>query len=324
MPSERTPILRRATEGHWLAWMGHPIRYLATGSETNGRYAMSWGTVPVGKGPPPHRHEFEEGFYVIEGEVTFTAGNQSVVLTSGDFINIGGGTAHTLENTGDIEARLIVVVGPAGFDQFQFDGGSPISGPEDIDDTTPQTSIDHLTQIGPNFGIDLAPPPEAFEVEPSITVRKSGEGTHIAVVGDLYRFLAVGEETNDTYALWEATVFPGGGPPPHVHSREEEGFFLLEGELTFSVGDEQIVAGPGSFANMPVGVKHAFKNEGTVPAKMLILLAPSGLEKMFLQTGKVLTSADDDVPPPNSEEIQRLLKIAPEYGIEIRVPKGQH
>ena|SRR5437899_11867333 len=66
------------------------------------------------------------------------------------------------------------------------------------------------------------------------TLRKPREGRTIAVVGDMYRFLAVGEDTNGKYALWEAVVPPGGGPPLHVHSREEEGFYVLEGEIAFS------------------------------------------------------------------------------------------
>ena len=76
-------------------------------------------------------------------------------------------------------------------------------------------------------------------------IRKPGEGRTIAVVGDVYRFLATGEDTNGKYALWEAVVPPGGGPPPHVHSREEEGFYILEGEITVQVGDERLVATPG-------------------------------------------------------------------------------
>src|SRR5881394_1594984 len=64
-------------------------------------------------------------------------------------------------------------------------------------------------------------------------IRTLAEGRTIAVVGDVYRFLATGDDTNGKYALWEAIVPPGGGPPPHVHSREEEGFYILEGEITF-------------------------------------------------------------------------------------------
>src|SRR3989449_10283541 len=109
-------------------------------------------------------------------------------------------------------------------------------------------------------------------------VRKPGEGRTILVVGDVYRFLAVGEETNGKSALWEAVVPPGGGPPPHVHSREEEGFYVLEGEITFQIGDERLVARAGTFANMPVGTVHSFRNDGSRPAKMLISVAPAGLE----------------------------------------------
>src|SRR5438874_4823008 len=85
--------------------------------------------------------------------------------------------------------------------------------------------------------------------------------------------------------MWEAVVPPGGGPPPHVHSREEEGFYVLEGEVTFRVGEERFVATAGTFANMPVGTPHSFRNEGSHPARMLISVAPAGLERMFFEVG---------------------------------------
>ncbi len=151
-------------------------------------------------------------------------------------------------------------------------------------------------------------------------LRKPGEGRTIAVVGDVYRFLATGEDTNGKYALWEAIVPPGGGPPPHVHSREEEGFCVLEGEITFQVGDERIVAGAGTFANMPVGTPHSFKNESSEPAKMLISVAPAGLEKMFFEVGQSLAQRATTALQPTKEEIEKLLAVAPRYGIEIRLP----
>src|SRR5260370_40761494 len=101
-------------------------------------------------------------------------------------------------------------------------------------------------------------------------IRPHSEGRTIAVVGDVYRFLATGADTNGKYALWEAIVPPGGGPPPHVHGREEEGFYVLEGEITILVGDKRLVAGPGMFANVPVGTLHSFKNETDRPARRLI------------------------------------------------------
>jgi quercetin dioxygenase-like cupin family protein len=151
-------------------------------------------------------------------------------------------------------------------------------------------------------------------------IRKTAEGRTIAVVGDVYRFLATGEETNGKYAMWEALVPPGGGPPPHVHSREEEGFYILEGEITLQVGEKRLVATAGMFANMPVGTPHSFKNESDRTAKMLISVAPAGLEQMFFEVGVPLAEGATTASPPTKDEIEKLLKIAPRYGIEIRLP----
>jgi quercetin dioxygenase-like cupin family protein len=153
-----------------------------------------------------------------------------------------------------------------------------------------------------------------------LTTRTPTEGRTIAVVGDVYRFLATSDDTHGRYAMWEAIVPPHGGPPPHVHSREEEGFYILEGEITLQAGDEQIVATAGMFVNMPVGTPHSFKNESSKPAKMLITVAPAGLESMFVEVGVPLTEGSITALPPSQEGIEKLLAIAPKYGIEILVP----
>ena len=151
------------------------------------------------------------------------------------------------------------------------------------------------------------------------TVRHPGEGRIIGVVGDIYRFLATGEDTNGKYAMWEAIVPPSGGPPPHIHSREEESFYILEGEITFQIGDQRLVATAGMFANMPVGSLHSFKNETGTAAKMLISVAPAGLEQMFFEVGQPVEPGAS-APLPTKADIEKLLTVAPRFGIEIRVP----
>ncbi len=153
-----------------------------------------------------------------------------------------------------------------------------------------------------------------------LTLCKPGEGPMVAVVGDVYRFLATGDQTNGAYAMWEAIVPPGSGPPPHTHSREEESFLVLEGEITFEVNSRQIVAPAGTFANMPVGSLHRFKNESQQTARMLISIAPAGLEKMFLDVGRPIAFGDP-APPPSQEDIEKLLAVAPTYGLTIEVPR---
>lgn len=110
-----------------------------------------------------------------------------------------------------------------------------------------------------------------------------------------------------------------------VHPRtstaeRKEGFYVLEGEITFTVNGERVVASAGTFANMPVGTPHSFKNEGDRPARMLISVAPAGLEQMFFEVGVPLDEGASTALPPTHEEIEKLLAVAPKYGIEIKVP----
>jgi mannose-6-phosphate isomerase-like protein (cupin superfamily) len=152
------------------------------------------------------------------------------------------------------------------------------------------------------------------------TLKQSTEGRTIGVVGDVYRFLATGDDTDGKYAFWEAIVPPGGGPPPHVHSREEEGFYILEGEITFTIGEKRIVATARMFANMPVGTPHSFKNESGKSARMLISVAPAGLEQMFFEVGQPVAPGAKTAPPPSKEDIEKFLAVAPRYGIEVKLP----
>jgi mannose-6-phosphate isomerase-like protein (cupin superfamily) len=80
-------------------------------------------------------------------------------------------------------------------------------------------------------------------------IRTPQQGCTLSLVGDVYRFLATGEDTNGKYTLIEALVGPGGGPPPHVHSREDEGFYILEGEIAFTIRSRPTTrrrTGPGT------------------------------------------------------------------------------
>jgi len=151
-------------------------------------------------------------------------------------------------------------------------------------------------------------------------IRKPTEGRKVGIVGDLYRFLATGEETDGKYATFEAIVPPGSGPPPHIHSREEESFLVLEGEMTFQLDEDRFVAGEGSFLNMPVGSLHCFKNESGKTARLLISVAPAGLENMFFEVGQPLAGDAETAPPPSKADIEKLLEAAPRYGVEIKVP----
>ena len=148
----------------------------------------------------------------------------------------------------------------------------------------------------------------------------SGEGPAFSAVGDVYRMLATGEQTGGVYVLCEARVLPGGGPPPHIHHRDDESFFVLEGEITFTLGAKRVVAKAGTFIQGPRGIPHAFKNESRAPARMLIHLTPPGFENFMAEIAQPVPSFESPPAPVTPADIQKLLAVAPKHGIEILPP----
>lgn len=151
-----------------------------------------------------------------------------------------------------------------------------------------------------------------------------GSAKAYSAVGDKYIFLATGEQTGGAYCLAEAIVPPGGGPPPHFHTREEESFYVLEGEITFTVDGKKVVGSPGTFVQIPRGLPHAFKNDSSAPGRMLIQCAPAGFEKFMAEFATELPSPDAPSIPPSPAEIEKLLSVAPNYGITILPPPAGH
>src|SRR5215213_8249012 len=93
------------------------------------------------------------------------------------------------------------------------------------------------------------------------------------------------QETRGAYSVLESVVQPSTGPEPHRHSREEEGFYVLEGQYEFRVGTQVIKAGPGDFLFAPRNVPQTYKNVGTTPSRHLTIVSPGGLESFFAERG---------------------------------------
>jgi quercetin dioxygenase-like cupin family protein len=135
--------------------------------------------------------------------------------------------------------------------------------------------------------------------------------------GDRYTFLVTGEESGGAYFAMEAFVPPGGGPPPHVHTREDETFYLLEGQIEFLLGDDVVVAGPGDFVNVPRGLVHRFRNAGAETARVVVTFTPAGLEGFFEETLDSAPSGSQDVPDNVEDVSARYEAAAARYGLEF-------
>jgi len=150
--------------------------------------------------------------------------------------------------------------------------------------------------------------------------RVPGQGKAYSAAGDKYVLLATGDQTGGAYCLADAYVPPGGGPPPHYHTREEESFFVIEGEITFTVDGRTVIGTPGTFVQIPRETPHAFKNASVQPARMLILCVPAGFDRFLAGFGTELPSADAPPLPPSPAEIEKLLRLAPDFGIVMLPP----
>ena len=150
-----------------------------------------------------------------------------------------------------------------------------------------------------------------------------GEGTRsLWVFDELVTHKIPSHHTGGAYSLFEVTTEPGAGPPPHVNHREDESFYVLEGEYEFLSGTETIRAGAGSLLYVPKGTLHSHENVGDGAGRMLVSQTPGGLyERLFEELGKE-TNGDDAEPPVFEDRpgARKIVTVAARYGIEIPPP----
>lgn len=140
---------------------------------------------------------------------------------------------------------------------------------------------------------------------------------------DLYTFKAIGEETGEAYALCEVIVAPQGGTPPHRHTRENESFYVQDGEIEFQLDDRTLVATTGTFIHSPKGQLHRFTNTTATPAKILVWVTPAGFEKFIAEVGKAVNGQITPGASLSAEDLNKILTTAPKYGIEIVPPPSE-
>jgi quercetin dioxygenase-like cupin family protein len=109
-----------------VAVVGDVYTILITGEQTAGRYALIDMFVPPGGGPPPHRHDFEEMFHVLDGEVEVLFRGARSTARAGATVNIPANAPHAFKNVADKPARLLCLVSPAGEEQFFLEIGDRV------------------------------------------------------------------------------------------------------------------------------------------------------------------------------------------------------
>jgi quercetin dioxygenase-like cupin family protein len=142
-----------------------------------------------------------------------------------------------------------------------------------------------------------------------------GEGERLWIVGDTMTLKATGERTGGRLVLLENLTAPGGGPPPHIHTREDEFFYVLDGTFDIRIGDDVHRVGPGGFAYVPQNTVHNFRNVGDTASRILVGFTPSGMEGFFRDSGRPATDGGP-APTIDGDEISRTMVAAERYGVE--------
>jgi quercetin dioxygenase-like cupin family protein len=251
---------------------------------------------PHWQGPPLHRHDFDEAFYVLDGELTFQLGEELWTATRGQFAFARGGVDHTLANLSDRPGRYLVVITPGGFERYFDRVAAENAG------TEPPASA-------------LLATPEVSRVGPQIGERDDlGAARSLAQTTAGINVLLRGGESAGRVAVMDNIVPAGAKGPPLHHHAFDEAFYVLDGELTFQLGHELSPHEAGRLAFARRGVHHTFANLSGADARMLIVCTPAGFERYFQQMAA--RQAGVDPPPEAMEPWPEVVKVGPRIGGE--------
>jgi quercetin dioxygenase-like cupin family protein len=156
----------------------------------------------------------------------------------------------------------------------------------------------------------------------SFQIIKPGKGKHVNMIGDILSIYLTKNETNGTFSILEDRVYPGGGPPSHIQTREFEAFYILEGELDLNIDGKKVIAKTGTVINIPPNIVHNFKNNTNSIVRILVIISPAGLEQLFEEVGTEISDGDYDrnitkYSAPSIEEKKKLLETSKKYGVQI-------
>ena len=150
-------------------------------------------------------------------------------------------------------------------------------------------------------------------------IAKAGTGPVYRSPIDEIRFLMTSEQTGGAFFMAEVTIPPACGNPPHIHTFEDETFYLQQGTLTVQVGGNTVTAAAGDAVFLPKGVAHCFQNNGSVDVKAVVVAVPGGLEKFFEEAFYPATEYPA-APPMTEAFLGRVVAAASKSGLKFLPP----
>lgn len=152
----------RSEDGRHIGIVGDTYTILVSGKDTAGRFCLIDMFVPPGGGPPPHRHDFEETFSLLEGELELVFRGTKQKIRGGETVNIPANAPHQFHNASDQPARMLCVCAPAGQDEFFLELGIPVATrttpPPKLDQAAQAAFVKKAQTLAPKYRTELLPP----------------------------------------------------------------------------------------------------------------------------------------------------------------------
>ncbi len=146
------------------------------------------------------------------------------------------------------------------------------------------------------------------------------KGNAYWLLGGLFIVHVSGEETDGRFSLVEEVQAPGFWTPLHVHRRDGQAHYVLEGEATFYLPGESVAVGPGECGYGPINVPHTEQVTSSEPLRQLVVNSPAGFEEFVAAAGEPAAELTLPPPPDQPPDFERVAALAAEHGIEILGP----
>ena len=298
------PYLRRRAldNSHW--YMGHLASALATTADSGGILAISDITLRGDTAPPAYclAHE-EEALFILDGRFEGWAGGTRLSGEPGDLLYLPKGQPHAWSaqpGADGATARALAIAVPGTLANLYARCSEPAQSLT-LPDPDPQKLQEVAAQMragAEEFGITWMPsgytPAALSDPAPPLPC--------LPLLGEQFRPLAVAAQTNGAFTAMEWLSPAQSGLPKHLHQDADEVFYILEGAVAITAGDDfSVVATPGDFVFLPKGLAHTHRATGGQPSRAFQLLTPGGIEAGLAE---VAALAPEETTP------QRLAECA--------------
>lgn len=288
--------------------------------------------LPPGMALPPHTHEREsETFYVLDGSIRFRIDAHEASLGRGGFVHVPRRVEHAFAVEGGAPARMLHVGVPGRMWEFhRLTASGPALGEDLPPADTPAPSQEELLEACASYGIKFAGPPmvpdPGAELHGAVpdgqgVLLRAGDGEAWWFTDVRMTLKATGHDTAGAMTILEALVPAGWGPPLHVHHRDDEVFYLLEGAADIVCGEARWTAAAGSFVLLPREVPHAFRVTSATPLRLVQITAPAQFEHFLREAGRPAES--DGLPKPGPIDIPALIAAGAPGGYDTIGPPIQ-